>query len=543
MGKLESRMPLIELSLLLLLAIAVGGALVHWTPLPLPILLVVVGVVASFLPGLGSVEVDPELFLLLFIPPILFADAWVLPRRDFVHTLKPVLLLALGLVVLTVVVVGYVMHWLIPAMPLAVAFTLGAIVSPTDAVATVATTQLLPLPARIVHIVNAESLLNDASGLVAFKLAVAAAATGLFSSTAVAGNFVHLAGGGIIIGIAVEWVGRELRQRLIRLHAGDPVLQTLLTVLIPYGAYLAAEALHVSGILAVVAAGLWASGQEVKGLTADARQHAREVWRMLSYVLNGTVFVLLGLQLRRMLSGVEEFAALDLMLYALLLWVLLMVLRIAWVWASAHLRFRLRWGWTGGEAGPDPKRLLLISWAAVRGSITLATALSIPTVVAAGTPFPERDLVVFLAAATIILTLAFNGVPLPWLIRKLALDSDADNPNEERKARAEIARAALAAVGEVASDLTDAEDIAFVEQLLGRYRGKLELHEGDPGHASLRATHIGLRRRLRLAAIAAERQRLRELRAANVINDETQRVIEEELDERELVSMISIDRG
>ena len=194
------------------------------------------------------------------------------------------LLLAHGLVVLTVVVVGYVMHWLIPAMPLAVAFTLGAIVSPTDAVATVATTQLLPLPARIVHIVNAESLLNDASGLVAFKLAVAAAATGLFSSAAVAGNFVHLAGGGIIVGIAVEWFGRELRQRLIRLHAGDPVLQTLLTVLIPYGAYLAAEVLQGSGILAVVAAGLWASGQEVKGLTADARQHAREVWRMLSYV-------------------------------------------------------------------------------------------------------------------------------------------------------------------------------------------------------------------------------------------------------------------
>jgi len=536
-------MPLIELSLLLLLAIAVGGALVHWTPLPLPILLVVVGVVASFLPGLGSVEVDPELFLLLFIPPILFADAWVLPRRDFVHTLKPVLLLALGLVVLTVVVVGYAMHWLIPAMPLAVAFTLGAIVSPTDAVATVATTQLLPLPARIVHIVNAESLLNDASGLVAFKLAVAAAATGLFSSTAVAGNFVHLAGGGIIIGIAVEWVGRELRQRLIRLHAGDPVLQTLLTILIPYGAYLAAEALQVSGILAVVAAGLWASGQEVKGLTADARQHAREVWRMLSYVLNGAVFVLLGLQLRRMLSGVDDFAPLDLMLYALVLWALLMVLRIAWVWTSAHLRFRLRWGWTGSTTGPDPKRLLLVSWAAVRGSITLATALSVPAVVAAGTPFPERDLVVFLAAATIILTLAFNGVPLPWLIRKLALNSDEDSPNEERTARAEIARAALAAVADVASDLTDREDIAFVEQLLSRYRGKLELHEGDPGHASLRATHIALRRRLRLAAIAAERQRLRQLRETNVINDETQRIIEAELDERELVSMISVDRG
>ena len=264
---------------------------------------------------------------------------------------------------------------------------------------------------------------------------------------------------------------------------------------------------------------------------------------MLSYVLNGAVFVLLGLQLRRMLSGVDDFSPLDLMLYALLLWALLMVLRIAWVWASAHLRFRLHWGWTGAPTGPDPKRLLLVSWAAVRGSITLATALSVPAVVAGGMPFPERNLVVFLAAATIILTLAFNGVPLPWLIRKLALDSSADNPNEEHRARAELARAALAAVADVAGDLTDPEDIAFVEQLLRRYRGKLELHEGDPGHASLRATHIGLRRRLRLAAINAERQRLRELRAANVINDDTLRLIEGELDERELVSSISVDRG
>lgn len=536
-------MPVVELTLLLLLAIAVGGALVHWTPLPLPILLVVVGVAASFVPGLDGIVVDPELFLLLFIPPILFADAWVLPRRDFVSTLKPVLLLALGLVVLTVVAVGYVMHWLIPAMPLAVAFTLGAIVSPTDAVATVATTQTLPLPAKIVLIVNAESLLNDASGLVAFKLAVAAAATGLFSSTAVAGNFVHLAGGGIIIGIFFEWLGRELRQHLIHLHAGDPVLQTLLTVLMPYGAYLAAEALHVSGILAVVAAGLWASGQEVKGLTADARQHAREVWRMLSYVLNGLVFVLLGLQLRRMLTSVDEYAPLDLAWYALVLWALLMVLRIAWVWISAHLRYRLGWGWSGSSSGPDPRRMLLVSWAAVRGSITLATALSVPAVIAAGTPFPERDLVVFLAAATIILTLAFNGLPLPWLIRKLAVGSGEENLHEEHAARAEIARAALAAVTVAESELADPEDLAFARQLAGRYQGKLELLEGEPQHARLRAAHITLRRRLRLAAISAERQRLHELHASDAINDETLRIIETELDERELVSSISVDRG
>ncbi|MBN8438025.1 MAG: Na+/H+ antiporter [Candidatus Accumulibacter sp.] len=536
-------MPVIELTLLLLLAIAVGGALVRWTPLPLPILLVVVGLACSFLPGLDAIHIDPELFLLLFIPPILFADAWVLPRRDFVRVLKPVLLLALGLVVLTVIAVGYVMHWLIPSMPLAVAFTLGAIVSPTDAVATVATTEVLPLPGRIVHIVNAESLLNDASGLVAFKLAVAAAATGLFSSAEVAGNFVILAGGGMVVGIACEWFGRQLRQRLIRLQAGDPVLQTLLTVLIPYGAYLAAEALHVSGILAVVAAGLWASGQEIKGLTADARRHAREVWRMLSYILNGLVFVLLGLQLRRMLTSVDHFAPLDLALYALVLWLLLMALRIGWVWASAHVRFRLHWGWAGSRSGPDPKRMLLVSWAAVRGSITLATALSVPAFVAGGSPFPERDLVVFLAAATIILTLALNGVPLPWIIRKLALDNEEEAEREESAARAEIARAAIGAVTLSAKGLADPEDVFFVEQLVHRYEGKLELLEGDSENANLRATHITLRRHLRLAAIRAERERLHELHAADAINDETLRTIEAELDERELISSTSVNRG
>ena len=310
-------MQAVELTLMLLVAVAVAGASVRWSRLPLPIFLVVVGWAASFLPGLDAIEVDPELFLLLFIPPLLFVDAWSLPRRDFMRVVRPVLLLALGLVVLTVVAVGYFMHWLVPSMPLAVAFTLGAIVSPTDAVATVATTENLPLPHRVTHIVSAESLLNDATGLVAFKLAVAAAATGLFDSSEVAWKFVVLSGGGVATGMAFEWMGRQLRQRLLRVGSGDPVLQTLLTVLIPYAAYMAAEAMHVSGILAVVAAGLWASGQEIQGLTADGRRHQREIWRMLAYIFNGLVFVLLGLQLREMLAGVSDYDPFDLALYAL----------------------------------------------------------------------------------------------------------------------------------------------------------------------------------------------------------------------------------
>lgn len=224
----------IELTIVLLILTGLGGALVRWARMGLPIFLVVIGAAASLLPGLDRVSIDPQLFLLLFIPPLLFADARVLPRRDLLQVLRPVLLLALGLVVLTVVVVGYTLHWLVPSMPLAVAFTLGAIVTPTDAVATVATTAGLPLPNRVSHIINAESLLNDATGLVAFKLAVAAAAAAAgFSTTDVAVNFLLMSGGGVCAGYVIQWLGRQLRQRLVDIGVDDPVLQTLPTVLIP----------------------------------------------------------------------------------------------------------------------------------------------------------------------------------------------------------------------------------------------------------------------------------------------------------------------
>jgi CPA1 family monovalent cation:H+ antiporter len=535
-------MALVELVLLLLAAVAVGGTLVRMTPLSLPILLVLVGVGASFLPPFVDLKVDPELFLLLFVPPILFADAWSLPRRDFVRTLRPVLLLALGLVALTVVAIGYLMHWLVPAMPLAVAFTLGAIVSPTDAVATVATTRELPLPARVVQIVNAESLLNDASGLVAFKLAVAAAATGLFSSADIALQFMLLAGGGIAVGIAVEWLSRRLRQRMIRFELQDPMVITLVTLLAPYVAYITAEWLHVSGILAVVAAGLWASANEVSELGAEQRQHTREVWRMIGFAMNGLVFVILGLELPGMITGVSRYAPADLALYAIVLWIALAVLRMAWVFASAYLRFRLRWGWTGSRHGPDPRRVFLVGWASVRGSITLATALSVPLLTVAGTPFPERDLVVFLAAATIILTLALNGAPLPWLIRRFELTADPSEAREEQHARVEAARASAQAVEAAMRELAQPEDRLFAQQLLREADGRLELYAGPEPQARLRALRWSVRRALRMTAIDAERRRLRELRDADEINDETLRAIDEELDERELLAGTAIGR-
>ena len=537
-------MEIVEITLVLLLITAIGGALVRWTSIGLPIFLVVVGVVASALPGLDRIDVDPEVFLLVFIPPLLFADARVLPRRDLLHVLRPVLLLALGLVVLTVVVVGYFIHWLVPAMPLAVAFVLGAIVTPTDAVATAATTADLPLPSQVSHIINAESLLNDATGLVAFKLAVAAAAAaGAISGTDVAVSFISLSGGGVAVGVVVEWLGRRLRERLIRVGVDDPVLQTLLAVLVPYGAYLAAEALHVSGVLAVVIAGLWAGGREVKGLSADGRRHAREVWRMLSYIFNGLVFVLLGLQLRHMLAAVQGHDPLWLAGLALSLWALLVVMRLVWVWASAHVRFRLHWGWAGARSGPDRRRMFLVGWAAVRGSVTLATALAVPLTTAAGTPLPERDLLVFLAASTIILTLMINGVSLPWFIRHLRAPDVDSRQKEEAGARAALAHAAIAALQPLRPALRSDSTRDFAAQLVDRYAGKIVLHEGEPGAAADTADGVAAARELRLVAIAAERRKLYQLHKQDAINDETLRVIEEELDERELLSSVSALRG
>ena len=251
-------MELVEVVLALLLSIAVIGAVAKWVAIPLPLLLVAGGVALSFMPVLDSVRIEPAIFFLLFIPPLLFADGWLIPKRDLLGVLRPVLLLAFGLVTLTVVVVGYLIHWLIPGMPLAAAFALGAIVSPTDAVAVSAITANLKMPSRITHILGGESLINDASGLVAFKFAVAAVATGVFSWTAAAEQVVLLSGGGLLVGLAMAWLIGEARVRMARFCVDDPTIQTTFSLLTPFAAYLAAESLHVSGILSVVAAGIYA---------------------------------------------------------------------------------------------------------------------------------------------------------------------------------------------------------------------------------------------------------------------------------------------
>jgi monovalent cation/hydrogen antiporter len=526
-------MEIIEVVLALLLAVALIGAIDKWVPVPLPLLLVAGGVALSFLPVLKTVHIEPSVFFLLFIPPLLFADGWLIPKRDLLGVLRGVLLLAFGLVTLTVIVVGYLVHWLIPGMPLAAAFALGAIVSPTDAVAVSAITGRLKMPSRVTHTLGGESLINDASGLVAFKFAVAAVATGMFSWMDAAEQVVLLSGGGLLVGLAVAWSIGEVRVRMTRFCVNDPTIQTTFSLLTPFAAYLAAESLGVSGILSVVAAGIYAGMHDTRHVEAPTRQHAFEVWTMLLFAFNGLVFVLLGIQLRAVLIRLEGESWLQLAGYAMALVMALVVIRMAWVYPAAYLprhfspRIRAR------EPPLDPRAVFIVGWAGIRGSVTMAAALSIPFALDNGAPFPGRDLVIFLAGTTIVLTLLLNALTLPLLIRLLHIRGDGNAEREERAARIATSQAAIDVLQRELPKLKHAREVAQAQRLLDIYQHRLIFHSANADRRrELEAVQSG-ERRLVSAALEAERAELFSLRDTDVINEETLRNIQFELDHAE----------
>jgi CPA1 family monovalent cation:H+ antiporter len=528
-------METIELALILFVAVAVLGAMAKWIALPLPIILTAGGALLSFIPALASVRLDPDIFFLLFVPPLLFSDGWLFPKREFVSYLRPILFLAFGLVAATVVAVGYLMHWLVPSLPLAAAFALGAIVSPTDAVATAAVTERLPLPSRVTHIVNGESLINDASGLVAFKFAVAAVATGAFSLIDATGQLVLIAGGGVVAGGAVAVAIGVLHVRLRRFCVDDPTIQTIISLLTPYAAYLVAEHLHVSGILAVVAAGLYAGWHDSDHSSLATRHHAWEVWAMVLYLFNSLAFILLGLQLKDVVTNLAARSWSELALYAFALYLTITFLRLLWVYPGAYLplilsrRIREREGWH------NPRAIFLVGWSGLRGSVTLAAALSLPFTLPNGEAFPGRDLILFLAAAAIVLTLLINGLTLPFVIRVLKLRADGGAEREERAARLSVSQAASKALRSALPALKRAEEIAFAERLIADYETRMHRHAANgPRRIDLEIL-AATERRLRLQALEAERTELFALRDSEVINEHTLRAIEAEIDHAEIL--------
>ncbi|UKL40714.1 Na+/H+ antiporter, partial [Klebsiella quasipneumoniae] len=419
-------MSLIAIVLVFIMAIVVTVFISHLLPVKVPLPLIQIAAGAALAAGGFQVDFDPHIFLLLFIPPLLFLDGWRIPKDAFFRDMKPILSLAIGLVMVTILGIGLFIHWLIPAITVAAGFALAAILSPTDPVAVSAMTASSPLPSRMAHILEGESLLNDASGLVAFNFAIAAVLTGSFSPGEAVMKFFLMAFGGILSGLVVVWVTGKCNNFLVRLTREEPAIQILISLLIPFAAYLLAEAFHVSGILAAVAAGIAMHYEQLSGPRLPAtRMKSSAVWSMLQTTLNGMIFLMLGEQLPRMLRTLPAVASQAgvpspwyLLLYAVAITLALGLMRFAWVWLSMTLTiFRRKRRGKAITVRPRFSILAVMALAGVKGSVTLAGILTLPAVLADGSPFPGRELLIFLSMAVILMSLVVAAIGLPFMTR------------------------------------------------------------------------------------------------------------------------------
>ena len=534
----------IELVLAMLLAVLASGYLQRMLPwsLPLPLVQIALGAVISGVFHEG-VTLDPEIFFLLFLPPLLFLDGWRIPKDGLFRDGNVILPLAFGLVVFTVLGAGLLLHWMIPAMPLPVAFALAAILSPTDPVAVSSIAKRAPVPKRLMHILEGESLLNDASGLVCFRFAVAAAMTGGFSLARASLAFVWVAVVGVAIGVgftllvsrAQNWLSRRFGE-----ESGTPIL---ISLLIPFGAYLVAEEAKASGILAAVSAGITMSYVELTGRAlATTRVQRTAVWDMLQFTLNGVVFVLLGEQLpgilREAAASVQEAGHVNpwwLAVYALALNFGLIALRMAWVWVS--LRLDARSARRRGEVRRNPhwRVVAAASLAGVRGAITLAGVMSLPLLLPDGGEFPARDLAIFLATSVILLSLLLASIGLPRLLVGLRLPEDTGEQRQLELARREGATAAIAAIDRAQHALPDdsADTDLYAQaavRVMALYQHRIADQSGTAIDAATLRKADRAERELRLAGLEAERRRVFELARHRQISDEVARRVVREID-------------
>ena len=514
-------MEAITVSLLLLVAVVASSVIVRMSrlPLPLPLVQIALGAVIASMLGF-RIKLDPDTFFLLFLPPLLFLDGWRIPKEGLFRDKGIILEMALGLVIFTVLGLGYLLYWMIPSVPLPVAFALAAIVSPTDPIAVSGIAARVPIPSRMMHILEGESLLNDASGLVCMRFAVAAMLTGAFSLTDAFFTFLWLAIAGIAIGVGVTLGVTRGKAFLARNLGEESGSQILISLLIPFGAYLLAEHVHASGILAAVAAGITMSYAERTGQAlAVTRVRRTAVWDTVQFAANGAIFVLLGEQLPGIFSGAVENVTTGnaspwwLIVYVVVINAALGALRFAWVWAS--------WSIALARADARQKTVVRPSWqlvatmsvAGVRGAITLAGILTLPLFLADGNLFPARDLVIFLAAGVIILSLVVASVALPRLLRNIELPVEASYRKEEDYARIAAAEAAIMALEKAQHDLAagrpDADLYADVaSQIMELYRKRIDgrMRLGEEREQTAQSEEI--ERLLFVTALKAERQEI-----------------------------------
>lgn len=537
----------ITLVLVMLLMVVLSGFLVRLMPkkLPIPLPLIQIGLgalIAMF--SEFHVELDPHIFFLLFLPPLLFLDGWRIPKQGLFRDKGIILELALGLVILTVVGMGLFIHWMIPSVPYAVAFAIAAVISPTDPVAVSAIAARTPIPKRIMHILEGESLLNDASGLVCLRFATAAAMTGVFSLPQAVLTFLWLAIGGIAIGVIITFAITYLKNWIAIRFGEESGTQILISILIPFGAYMAAEQLHCSGILAAVAAGVTMSYAEATGKTlAVVRVRRNAVWDTIQFTANGIIFILLGEQFPAILEGAVHTVTETghhsewwLVIYVVAINLGLILLRFGWVWTSLQIN-----GFFARRRGEDFKKpgwrlVAAMTVAGARGAITLAGILTLPLLLTDGSEFPARDLAIFLAAGVIVVSLVVSSIFLPLLIKGVEPLPEPSHEAEEDIARAAAARAAIRAIEaehhRLAEGRSDADLYAdAAARVMDLYRRRMIDTGTQTGEEKEKIRKIEeIEQALRLAGLRAEREEIFKLGRARHIEDDLMRKLVREID-------------
>lgn len=515
-----------EVFLALLVLMLVLTGLARRLLIPYPILLVLGGLAIAFVPGIPPIRLDPDVVFLVFLPPILWAAAYFTSIREFRRNLRAIGLLAIGLVVVTTVSVGYVAHAIIPGISWAAAFALGAIVSPPDAVAATAVLHRVGVSRQLLAVLEGESLVNDATALVLYRAAVAAIVTGAFSLWGTVGNFGLVAVGGAVVGLAVAWVTRHAIRQMPEIYG-----KIAITLLAPYVAWVGAERIHVSGVLACVAGGVYLRQHLSTDVSPTVRLEARSVWELVLFALNGMIFILIGLQLGPLRAQVMQGELRDIIRWGLLISLTAIVVRFVWVPIGTYVPRLILRAIGRPENFPKPQAVFLTSWTAMRGVVTLAAALSLPLTRADGSPLPHRSEIILVSFVVILATLLVQGLSLTPLARWLGLSStkQEEQEREATEARARSAEAALRFLDRMAND--PGWPPTVLESVRGHYERRLRRFGPDaPLDPTCGAEHSERLRQLRAEAHHAERRAVIDLRDRGEIGDDVLLDVERELD-------------
>ncbi len=521
---------IIETLVSLLLVITVVAVVASRMKAPPAIVLVVVGIGLAFAPGLPRLVLAPEIVLLLVLPPVIYTAAVAMSWREFRTNIRPISLLAVGCVVFTTVVIAAAVHWLL-GLPWPVGFVIGAIVSPPDALAPLSIARRLGLPRRIAVILEGEGLANDATALILYRFAVAAVSVGAFSFSHALATFAAIVIGEIVWGLVVGWIMLRLRR-----WVADPSVEILLSLLTPFVAYWPPEVLGGSGVLATMVTGLYFSWNGPRLISAATRLQGIFFWGFLSYLIEGMVFLITGLQARGLITGIREYPFSQLMLSATVVCVAVIITRFIWVYPSTYVPRWLVPTLRRIDPAPPWQSSFVLGFTGIRGIVSLAAALAIPLFTAGGAPFPHRGLILFLTFSVIVATLVGQGLALPWVIQGLGLARAGRRERvvdrtEEIAAREQGIKAAIARLEQLASDRGLSEEV--VSPLRARQHQRLGLFTSGELVDDARRSLAEARDDLELELVAAERRLVNDLHHDGALKDEPRRRIERDLDLRE----------